>query len=57
MVKENLKNVYLKKIFAYTYRKIKFPFSILKTNLIILRTKNFHRNFFQTITTNQYLKN
>ena len=41
MVKENLKNVYLKKVFAYTYRKIKFPFSILKTKLIMIKTKSF----------------
>ena len=31
----------LKKILAGTYRKIKFPFSILKTKLIMLKNKSF----------------
>ena len=31
----------LKKILADTYRKVKFPFSILKTFLIMFKTKSF----------------
>ena len=42
----------LKKIFAGAYRKIKLPFSILKTNLIILRNKSIKDKEYKSASDN-----